>query len=300
VAKPARTLSTETLQQCPADPVTFAAVILGSEPWPHQQEPALPEPHRRGEGGPPVGQVHRRGDLGTLAAVQQARRQHPDHQRRGGRGQAGAGGGPAPVGRLPRVRGVHQHSQHHALWHLLAHTGMRRGEALALRWRDIDLGTGLLSVIRLHDLRHTHATLLLLAREPVHVVSQRLGHSSPVVIMTIYAHVLPGSQREATNTFARVIAEASARDALKCQSGVAKAPKGNNKALAWENPVSEGRMRQNPNACSLVSSQLGAFRHRGRRPMDHDRLRRTACTHRRNRFLLDPGLYMTHNPRHEW
>jgi integrase len=50
---------------------------------------------------------------------------------------------------------------------------------------------------------------LLLAREPVHVVSQRLGHSSPVVTMTIYAHVLPGSQREAANTFARLIAEAS-------------------------------------------------------------------------------------------
>jgi integrase len=41
--------------------------------------------------------------------------------------------------------------------------------------------------IRLHDLRHTHATLLPLAREPVHVVSQRLGHASPVVTMTIYA-----------------------------------------------------------------------------------------------------------------
>jgi integrase len=50
-------------------------------------------------------------------------------------------------------------------------------------------------VIRLHDLRHTHATLLLTAREPVHVVSQRLGHASAVVTMTVYAHVLPGSQR---------------------------------------------------------------------------------------------------------
>ena len=60
-------------------------------------------------------------------------------------------------------------------------------------------------VIRLHDLRHTHATVLILAREPVNVVSQRLGHSSPMVTMTVYAHVLPGSQREAANTFARLI-----------------------------------------------------------------------------------------------
>jgi integrase len=67
-----------------------------------------------------------------------------------------------------------------------------------------------LPVIRLHDLRHTHATILLSAREPVHVVSRRLGHASSVVTMTVYAHVLPGSQREAANLFASLIAEAKA------------------------------------------------------------------------------------------
>ena len=67
---------------------------------------------------------------------------------------------------------------------------------------------GQVPAVRLHDLRHTHATLLLTAREPVHVVSQRLGHASPVVTMTIYAHVLPGSQREAAGTFARIVREA--------------------------------------------------------------------------------------------
>jgi integrase len=40
------------------------------------------------------------------------------------------------------------HSQHHAAWTLLAMTGMRRGEALALRWRDVDLDAGTLSVRR--------------------------------------------------------------------------------------------------------------------------------------------------------
>ena len=60
-----------------------------------------------------------------------------------------------------------------------------------------ELGDQALPVIRLHDLRHTHATILLTDREPVHVVSQRLGHASAVVTMTVYAHVLPGSQREA-------------------------------------------------------------------------------------------------------
>jgi len=70
------------------------------------------------------------------------------------------------------------------------------------------LGAEMLPVIRFYDLRHTHATILLLAREPVHVVSQRLGHSSPVVTMTIYAHVLPGNQRAAAETFARIVREA--------------------------------------------------------------------------------------------
>jgi integrase len=186
-----------------------------------------------------------------------------------------------------------------AAWHVLAYTGMRRGELLALRWRDVDLKVATIAVrrsvgvvrnagegaatveagtktdkprmvdldastvavlrahkqqrgeqalalarddalvfgdlegdhrhperfsrlwsqtvtraiaagidvppIRLHDLRHTHATVLLLAGVPVHVVSQRLGHASPVVTMTVYAHVLPGSQREAADLFARLI-----------------------------------------------------------------------------------------------
>jgi integrase len=187
------------------------------------------------------------------------------------------------------------------LWHALAFTGMRRGEALALRWRDVDLDTATarirrsagmirnagegagvvegdtksgkprlvdldaatvtvlrahkrergalalqlarddalvfgdiqgdhrnpehtsrqfardiiraraelgdqaLPVIRLHDLRHTHATIMLTEREPVHVVSQRLGHASAVVTMTVYAHVLPGSQRDAADHFAALI-----------------------------------------------------------------------------------------------
>lgn len=194
---------------------------------------------------------------------------------------------------------------HAPAWYVLAHTGMRRGEALALRWRDVDLDAGTLSVrrsagmirnagegaavtegdtksgkprvvdadpatvavlrahrkargamalqlarddalvfadhegrhlqpehfsrsfadalrrcarqlgaaappaVRLHDLRHTHATVLLTAGVPVHVVSQRLGHASPVVTLTVYAHVVPGSQREAAELFARLVSGAA-------------------------------------------------------------------------------------------
>ena len=73
--------------------------------------------------------------------------------------------------------------------------------------RDVER-CGQVPAIRLHDLRHTHATLLLLAREPVHVVSQRLGHASPMVTLTVYAHVMPGNQQETARTFARLVREA--------------------------------------------------------------------------------------------
>jgi integrase len=71
------------------------------------------------------------------------------------------------------------------------------------------LGEDALPQIRRHDLRHTVATLWLTAREPVHVVSQRLGYASPVITMTTYAHVLPGSQRGAAERFAALIEEAA-------------------------------------------------------------------------------------------
>ncbi|MGW3351618.1 tyrosine-type recombinase/integrase [Nonomuraea rubra] len=44
---------------------------------------------------------------------------------------------------------------------------------------------------RLHDLRHIHATTLLLAGVPVHVVAARLGHADPAITLRIYAYVLP-------------------------------------------------------------------------------------------------------------
>lgn len=59
--------------------------------------------------------------------------------------------------------------------------------------------------VRLHDLRHTHATLLLKAGVPIKVVSERLGHSSPAFTMATYQHVLPGMQREAAETFANLL-----------------------------------------------------------------------------------------------
>lgn len=192
------------------------------------------------------------------------------------------------------------------MWHVLAFTGMRRGELLALRWKDIDLEAATISVrrsvgvikvkgqrdqiregdtktckprvvdidpdtvavlrtwkrnrramalqlakddelafgnhqgkfrhpdtfsdvfkdnekrcarllgdaappvIRLHDLRHTHATILLRDRENVRVVSERLGHASVTVTLTVYSHVMPGDQRQAAARFAELVSGAAA------------------------------------------------------------------------------------------
>ena len=182
-----------------------------------------------------------------------------------------------------------------ALWLLLVMTGMRRGEALGPRWRDVDLVAGRIAitqtllevgyathfgepktkrsrrsvsidpttaavltdhrerqraerlptleppfddaldlvftqpdgralhpqnvsqafgnmlrrlglpVIRLHDLRHTSATLALGARIHPKVVSERLGHSNITITLDTYSHVIPGLHEAAANQLAAVI-----------------------------------------------------------------------------------------------
>ena len=64
--------------------------------------------------------------------------------------------------------------------------------------------TPALPLARLHDLRHVHATHLLLAGVPVHVVAERLGHADPSVTLRVYAHVL----RQHTAGVAEVLATA--------------------------------------------------------------------------------------------
>jgi integrase len=51
--------------------------------------------------------------------------------------------------------------------------------------------------IRLHDTRHTAASLMLADGVPVKVVQELLGHSDPSITMSIYAHVLPSMGAEA-------------------------------------------------------------------------------------------------------
>lgn len=188
-----------------------------------------------------------------------------------------------------------QHVRHDRLypaWLLLLSTGMRRGEALGLRWADVDLDGGQLTIrqalvsvnyrptistpknhkprslslddgtvaalrtwkaqraadrlawgpawedtglvfgredgslihpdrftqmfdlavkrsglqrIRLHDLRHTNACLLLAAGESPKVVSERLGHANVAFTLQVYAHVIPAQERKAADRIGAVL-----------------------------------------------------------------------------------------------
>jgi len=55
--------------------------------------------------------------------------------------------------------------------------------------------------IRLHDARHSHATLMLKNGTSPKVIQERLGHSSFSTTMNLYAHVSPGMQKQAVDKF---------------------------------------------------------------------------------------------------
>ena len=181
----------------------------------------------------------------------------------------------------------------YGLWHTIAFTGMRRGEAIGLRWSDVDFDNARLSVrraliptnrevvvsepktakgrrvvaldpvtvevlkgqaarqleeqseldetwvdsglvftaengtaldpesvsrywrqtvkramlppIRLHDLRHTHATLALQAGVHPKVVSERLGHATVSITLDTYSHAIPALQEEAAALIAGLV-----------------------------------------------------------------------------------------------
>ena len=61
--------------------------------------------------------------------------------------------------------------------------------------------------LRLHDLRHTHATLMLKAGVHPKIVSERLGHANIGITLDTYSHVLPGMQEAAAERFDKVLEE---------------------------------------------------------------------------------------------
>ena len=64
--------------------------------------------------------------------------------------------------------------------------------------------------IRLHDLRHTHATLALEAGIHPKVISERLGHSTVSITLDIYSHAIPALQETAAELVAALVLGAEA------------------------------------------------------------------------------------------
>ena len=60
-------------------------------------------------------------------------------------------------------------------------------------------------VIRLHDARHTHASLML--KQGIHpkIVQERLGHASVQITLDTYSHVAPGLQEAAAESFDKLV-----------------------------------------------------------------------------------------------
>jgi len=56
---------------------------------------------------------------------------------------------------------------------------------------------GLSQTIRWHDLRHVYASFMISQGENIKYVQSQLGHSSPMVTLQIYAHLLKPSNQEA-------------------------------------------------------------------------------------------------------
>ncbi|MBK8559091.1 MAG: tyrosine-type recombinase/integrase [Dehalococcoidia bacterium] len=58
--------------------------------------------------------------------------------------------------------------------------------------------------MRIHDLRHSAASMLLADGVPVKVVSETLGHADVSTTLSIYAHVLEGAQEQAAKYMGRL------------------------------------------------------------------------------------------------
>ena len=79
-----------------------------------------------------------------------------------------------------------------------------RPDTVSRAWTMMAVRAGV-KVIRFHDARHTHASLML--KQGVHpkIVQERLGHSSIQITLDTYSHVAPGLQEAAAESFEKLV-----------------------------------------------------------------------------------------------
>ncbi|MBK5347000.1 MULTISPECIES: site-specific integrase [Bacillus] len=69
--------------------------------------------------------------------------------------------------------------------------------------------------IRFHDMRHTHATLLLLQGVNPKIVSERLGHADVRITLDTYSHLLPSMQKDTAIQFGKMLFDEGDKDNIE-------------------------------------------------------------------------------------
>jgi integrase len=83
---------------------------------------------------------------------------------------------------------------------------------LLRHFRELIAPAGLPAATRIHDLRHTFATLLIERGVPIKVVSELLGHSSITITLAIYGHVTPRMRDTALTELNALLLPTSLKD----------------------------------------------------------------------------------------
>lgn len=89
-----------------------------------------------------------------------------------------------------------------------------RPNTVTRAWAMLAAQAGL-KVIRLHDARHTHASIML--KQGIHpkIVQERLGHASIQMTLDTYSHVAPGLQEAAAVRFDDLVIPRREKEAVK-------------------------------------------------------------------------------------
>ena len=77
-------------------------------------------------------------------------------------------------------------------------------DSLTQKWERFTKRSGIRH-IKLHGIRHTHATALMAAGVNPKVVQQRLGHSDVSITLNTYTHVLPSMDKEAAEKIDNIL-----------------------------------------------------------------------------------------------
>ena len=72
------------------------------------------------------------------------------------------------------------------------------------RKKDKYCATSGVKKIRIHDFRHSHASLLLSYGVPITVISQRLGHSDITMTLNTYSHLIPNDEDKAIDILNKI------------------------------------------------------------------------------------------------